>query len=64
MAVKIKFRKKSFEVKGGMTLRHVLSKIDIEPESVIAIREGELLTDDEIIHDGEFIKLVGIISGG
>jgi sulfur carrier protein len=64
MAVKIVFRKKSFEVKAGMTLRHVLSKIDIDPESVLAIRNGELLTDDEIIRDGEEIKLVAIISGG
>ncbi|MFC2025712.1 MoaD/ThiS family protein [Chloroflexota bacterium] len=64
MTAKIIFRKKSFEVKAGMTLRHVLSKIDMEPESVLAIRDGELLTDDEIINDGETIKLVATISGG
>ena len=64
MAVKIIFRKKTYKVKAGMTLRHVLSKIDIEPESVLAIRNGDLLTDDEIIRDGEEIKLVAIISGG
>jgi sulfur carrier protein ThiS len=31
---------------------------------VLATREGELITDDEILRPGETIRLVAVISGG
>jgi sulfur carrier protein len=64
MPVRLTLRDKEFEVRSGMTIRHALEKLDIQPESVIPIREGELITDDEIIKDGEHIRLVPVISGG
>jgi sulfur carrier protein len=64
MPVRLTLRDKEFEVRSGMTIRHALEKLDIQPESVIPIREGELITDDEIIKDGELIRLVPVISGG
>jgi sulfur carrier protein ThiS len=57
-------RDKTFEIKSGMTIRGALEKIRVEPESVLATRQGELLTDDEIIKEGDVIKLVSVISGG
>jgi sulfur carrier protein ThiS len=57
-------RGKEYEVKSGSTVRHALEKIGILPESVLATRNGELITDDELLIDGEIIKLVAVISGG
>jgi len=57
-------RKQQHEVKHGMTIRKALQKLNIEPDSVLATRNGELLTDDEIIKEGDVIKLVPVISGG
>jgi sulfur carrier protein ThiS len=34
------------------------------PESVIATRDGEMVLEDEILKDGEVIKLIAVISGG
>ncbi len=34
------------------------------PETVLPVRDGELLTDDNIVREGEVIKLVAVISGG
>jgi len=62
--VKIILRGKEYEVRPGMTLLSVLQKIDILPESVIATRDGELIEEDEILREGETIKLVAVISGG
>ncbi|HLO28224.1 MAG TPA: MoaD/ThiS family protein [Anaerolineales bacterium] len=62
--VKLILRDKQFEVKPGMTLLSALQKINVIPESVIATREGEMILDDEILKDGEVIKLVAVISGG
>ena len=47
-----------------MTVRKALQKLDIEPDSVLVTRNGELLTDDEIIKENDVIKLVPVISGG
>ena len=62
--VKIILREREFEVRPGMTLLSALEKCDILSESVIATREGELILDDEILNDGDVIKLVAVISGG
>jgi sulfur carrier protein ThiS len=62
--VKITLRKEEYEVKAGMTLRHALEKINVNPEGVIATREGELITDDEILRENDVIRLVAAISGG
>jgi sulfur carrier protein len=64
MSVKMKFRDQEFEVKAGMTARDALKKIDILPDTVLITREGELITDDEILHDGDEIRLIAVISGG
>ncbi|RIK30437.1 MAG: thiamine biosynthesis protein ThiS [Anaerolineae bacterium] len=64
MAVKLLLREKEFEVKPGMMLLDALRKCDIVPESVIATREGEMILDDEILKDGDEVKLVAVISGG
>lgn len=47
-----------------MTLLSALQKVDIVPESVIATRDGEMILDDEILREGDVIKLVAVISGG
>ena len=62
--VKLILRNKEYEVKPGMTLLSALQKIDVVPESVIATREGEMILDDEILKDGDVIKLIAVISGG
>lgn len=51
-------------MKSGMTLLSALHKINVIPESVIATRNGELILDDEILNDGDEVKLIAVISGG
>lgn len=62
--VKLLHRKDVLEVRPGMTLRSALIKVDIDPEAVLGLREGKLVTDDVILKAGETIKLVPVISGG
>ena len=62
--VKLILRNKEYEVKPGMTLLSALQKINVIPESVIATRDGEMILDDEILKDGDVVKLVAVISGG
>jgi len=64
MTVKLTLRNMEYQVKGGMTLRSSLLKIDIQPETVLATLRGELITDDEVLKDGEVVQLISVISGG
>jgi sulfur carrier protein ThiS len=64
MAVKLVLRDKEYEVRPGMTLRDSLEKAGVNPESVLATRDGEMITDDEILREGEVVKLLAVISGG
>jgi len=64
MPVKLILRDKEYEVKPGMTLLSALQKNNILPESVIATRDGEMILEDEILKDGDVVKLIAVISGG
>lgn len=64
MTVKLILRGKEYEVKAGMNLLDALRKTGILPEGVIATRDGEMILDDEILKDGDVVKLIAVISGG
>jgi sulfur carrier protein len=60
----LKLRDKTYDVPAGMTVRDALRRLDLEPESVLPVRDGQLITDDELLREGETIRLVAVISGG
>ena len=64
MAAKLRLRDQEYEVRPGMTIRDAMLKHDIQPEAVIPTLDGELVTEDELIEDGQTIRLVAVISGG
>jgi len=62
--VRLVLRGQVYEVRGGMTLLSALQKVGILPNTVIATRDGEMILEDEILRDGEEVRLVAVISGG
>lgn len=64
MTAKLILRGKEYEVRSGMTLLDALKKSNIVPESVIGVRDGEMIVEDEILRNDDVIKLVAVISGG
>jgi sulfur carrier protein ThiS len=64
MSAILRLRDRDYEVEAGMTVRDAMLRNGIQPESVIPTRDGELITDDEILEEGERIRLVAVISGG
>jgi sulfur carrier protein ThiS len=64
MTAKLILRDKEYEVRPGMTLLDALKKSNIVPESVIATRDGEMITEDEVLRYGDVVKLIAVISGG
>jgi sulfur carrier protein ThiS len=64
MPAKMILKKKVYEIPHGLTILSALQKLEITPESVIPTRKGALVSDGEILKDGDVIKLVTVISGG
>lgn len=62
--VKLTYRNKEYDVNAGMTVRDAIKKVGLQPETVLAVLDGKLLTDDIILKDGVKIKLIAVISGG
>ena len=64
MTVKLVYRGKEHEMSAGSTIRDAVRKIGLQPETVLAVHEGQLITDDTILREGMQVKLVAVISGG
>jgi sulfur carrier protein ThiS len=62
--VQITYREKTWEVKPGSTVRHIIEKAGLNPESILAVRDGKLISDATLTRDGDVIKLVAVVSGG
>ena len=62
--VRLILRNEEYEVKGGLTLLSALEKVHVLPETIVATREGEMILEDEILQDGDVVRLIAVISGG
>jgi sulfur carrier protein ThiS len=62
--IKLTYRKQKWELEASLTVREAIEAIGLHPESVLAVRDGELIKEDTRLNDGDEIKLVAMISGG
>lgn len=62
--MKLILRDKTWEFKGRMTVREAILKAGLNPEDVLATRDGKLIQEQEIVEDDDVIRLVAVISGG
>jgi sulfur carrier protein ThiS len=62
--VEVIYRDKTWEVKAGSTVRHLIEQAGLSPESILAVRDGKLINEATLTRDGDTIKLVAVISGG
>lgn len=62
--MKVTYRNQEWELPGRMTVRELIRKVGLQPELVLAVRDGQLLTEDTLVEENDHIKLVAVISGG
>jgi sulfur carrier protein len=55
---------RAVDVAGDRLVRDVLSDLAIDPDTVLVIRSGELLTRDDRVHDLDRLEVRPVISGG
>jgi len=64
MPVQITFLQKTFQFPAGMPLEQYLGILEINPETVLVLRNGELITVDVILQEGDDIRVFPVITGG
>lgn len=60
----LSYRRQEFPARPGMTVRDAILQIGLNPEAILATRDGQLITDEVVIRRGDRIKLLSTISGG
>lgn len=64
MKVSLRNPRREVEVEGPGTVREVLAELNLVPESVLVIRDGELLLSTDRVENTDEIELRPVISGG
>jgi sulfur carrier protein ThiS len=62
--MKITYRDKAWELSGPRRVADMIEEVGLVPHTVLALRDGKLLTDDTILEADDEIRLVAVISGG
>ena len=62
--MKIVYRDKEWEIEGRRRVQDVIKEVGLIPQTVLAVRDGKLLTGDVMLNDDDEVKLVAVISGG
>ncbi|UCC89555.1 MAG: MoaD/ThiS family protein [Anaerolineales bacterium] len=61
---RIIYRDKEWEVPTNITVRGAIKNGGLNPETVLATRDGKLITEDVKLKADDVVKLVAVISGG
>ncbi len=64
MGVKVIVRQEEHELPAPIRTGDALRALNLPPELYLVVRAGELIGEDEVLQEGETIRLVGVISGG
>jgi sulfur carrier protein ThiS len=62
--MRVTYREKTWEIEGRMTARQAVEKVGLIPETVLVVRQGQLLTEDTLLETTDEIRLVAVVSGG
>lgn len=64
MRVRLRNPDREVDVAGGRRVRELLAELGIDPDTVLVIRERELLMREDTVREGDAIEVRPVISGG
>jgi len=48
----------------GNNVRDLLNMLNLDSSRFIVVKNGEIVTEDDTINDGDYIKILDSVSGG
>jgi sulfur carrier protein ThiS len=60
----VTYRHNHWDLPGNITIHDLLITIGLNPESVLALKDGKLVTEKTRLGEEAEIKLIGVVSGG
>lgn len=64
MPIHLSLRKEELELEGTITVKEALKKFGLSSESFFMLRDGILLNENDVLRNGEHVKIIAVISGG
>ncbi|HEU4354346.1 MAG TPA: MoaD/ThiS family protein [Actinomycetota bacterium] len=64
MRVRLRNPDRELEISGGRKVREILAELDIDPDTVLVIRDHELLTREDRVAEQDQLEIRPVISGG
>ncbi len=58
------YREQSWQFDKPVKVTTLLRRIDVLPESVLVVRNGQLVAEDQTLEPDDEVKIVDVISGG
>jgi len=62
--IKVTYRDKKWEVPGNITVRDLILAVGLNPETILAVKNGKLINDGTLLGEEDEIRLIAVISGG
>lgn len=66
MRFKVKFKGKEdwIESESKVKIKDVIKRFEVTPDICVVCKNGEVVTEDENVNEGDFIEIIVAISGG
>ena len=64
MRVRLRNPDREVDLEGGRPVREVLRELGVDPDTVLVIREGELITREAQVGQDDRLEIRPVISGG
>lgn len=64
MKLRLRNPDREVDVAGGRPVRVVLAELGVDPDTVLVIRDRELVTREVLLVDGDEVEVRPVISGG
>ena len=64
MTIKFILRKNEYALEGTHTVIQALRALGFSNETQLVVQDGEMLTENDVLRDGDSVKLIAVISGG
>ncbi len=62
--MRVKVRDKVYHFHFKLRAKELLQKLNLQPQSSIVIRNGDVITEDEFIEEDDEVEIINTISGG